>query len=83
MFGGHGKRRGCAGTVHVLIRGDLPSGRSEPAMVAGLRLLSKGMDRPPDPKAAQTAHQSATAGVIGQKSAEAIVCAGQRPDRVG
>lgn len=51
---GQGKCGGCAGKVHVLIRGDL----------SGMRSWAFG------PAAARRA---ATHGVIGQKSAEAIV----------
>ena len=54
-FGGYGKWRGCAATVHALIRGDLLDERPEAAMGAGLRPRSKDLDRPPDPKAAPTA----------------------------
>jgi hypothetical protein len=43
------------------------------AMGAGLRATSKGMESPPDPAATRTARPAATSGVIGQKSAEAIV----------
>ena len=50
-FGGYGKWRGCAATVHDLIRGDLLDGRPA-AMGAGLRPRPKGLDWPPDPKAA-------------------------------
>ncbi len=50
-FGGYGKWRGCAATVHDLIRGDLLDKRSA-VMGAGLRPRSKGLDRPPDPIAA-------------------------------
>jgi len=50
-FGGYGKWRGCAATVHALIRGDLLDKRSA-ATGAGLRPRSKGLDRPPDPTAA-------------------------------
>ena len=42
-------------------------------MKAGLRPRSKGLDWPPDPKAAPAARLGATPGVIEQKSAEGIV----------
>ncbi len=51
-FGGYGKWRGCAATVHALIRGDLLDERPEAAMGAGLRPRPKDLDRPPDPTAA-------------------------------
>ncbi len=72
-FGGYGKWRGCAATVHALIRGDLLDMRPEAAMGAGLRPRPKGLDWPPDPTAAPAARLGATPGVIGQKSAEGIV----------
>ena len=72
-FGGYGKWRGCAATVHALIRGDLLDLRPEAAMGAGLRPRPKGLDWPPDPKAPPAARLGATSGVIGQKSAEGIV----------
>ena len=49
-----------------------PKGTVE-ARGAGLRTISKEVDKPPDPKATQAARLSATAGVMGQKSAEAIL----------
>ena len=75
-FGGHGKWRGCAARVHVLIRGDLLDERPAAVMGAGLRPSPKGMDKLPDPTAASAARCGATRSVIGQKSAEAIVGAG-------
>ena len=50
-FGGIRQWRGCAATVHALVRGDLLDERSA-VMGAGLRPRSKGLDWPPDPKAA-------------------------------
>ena len=72
-FEGHGKWRGCATTVHVLIWGDLLDGRSVLSTGAGLRPGSKGPDKPPDPTAAPPARMGAIPCVFGQKSAEAIV----------
>jgi hypothetical protein len=43
------------------------------AMGAGLRAISKGMESPPDPTGTRAARTAATSGVIGQKSAKAIV----------
>jgi hypothetical protein len=54
-----------------------------PAMGAGLRPRPKGLDWPPDPKAEWAAPLGAISKVIGQKSAEAIVCARQRIDQEG
>ena len=71
-FGGSGKWRGCAATVHALIRGDLLGERPDPAMGAGLRPRPKGLDWPPDPKA-PAARLGATPGVTEQKSADGIV----------
>ena len=45
---GHGKWRGCAATVHALIRGDLPQGRPD-ATGTGLRPRTKDLEAPPDP----------------------------------
>lgn len=45
------------------------------AMGAGLRASLKGLDFPPDPTATRAARWTATFGVMGQKSAEAIVIA--------
>ena len=70
--GGHGKWRGCAGKVHVLIRGDL-LGTRPPATGAGLRPRPKGREHPPDPIAALAAQAGAIRFVIEQKSAEVIV----------
>jgi hypothetical protein len=75
-FGGHGKWRGCAATVHVLIRGDLLDKRSVAVTGAGLRPRPKGLEEPPDPTVAPAARPGAIRDVIGQKSAEAIVGAG-------
>ena len=72
-FGGHGKWRGCAAKVHALIRGDLLDQRPAGAMGAGLRPRSKGLEPPPDPTAQPKARPGVIRGVIGQKSAEAIV----------
>ena len=71
-FGGIRQWRGCAATVHALIRGDLLDERPYVAMGAGLRPRSKGLDRPPDPKA-PAARLGVTPGVIEQKSADGIV----------
>ncbi len=71
-FGGIRQWRGCAATVHVLIRGDLFAERFA-VMGAGLRPRSKDLDWPPDPKAALAARLGATPSVIEQKSAEGIV----------
>ncbi len=43
------------------------------AMGAGLRASAKALESPPDPTATRAARLSVTAGVTGQKSAEAIV----------
>ena len=43
------------------------------AMGAGLRASPKGLEIPPDPKVTRAARWAATSGVMGQKSAEAIV----------
>ncbi len=40
---------------------------------AGLRARAKALEAPPDPTATRVARQAATSGVMGQKSAEAIV----------
>ena len=45
------------------------------AMGAGLRANSKALESPPDPKATRAARLAATSGVMGRKSAEAIVAA--------
>ena len=64
-------------TVHVLIRGDLLE--EQPlAMGAGLRPRPKDLEVPPDPTALPAARPGAIRGVIEQKSAEAIVGAGDR-----
>jgi len=42
-------------------------------MEVGLRPSLKGLEQPPNPKAASEARHTATYVVIGQKSAEAIV----------
>ncbi len=42
-------------------------------MGVGLRPISKGLDQPPNPTAAQAARHGVTRVVIGQKSAEGIV----------
>jgi hypothetical protein len=81
-FGGSGKWRGCAATVHVLIRGDLLAERSDATMGAGLRPRPKDLDWPPDPKAAPAARLGATPGVIEQKSAGGILGALPRWGRV-
>jgi len=73
--GGGGKWRGCAGKAHVLIRGDL-LGMRPAAMGAGLRPRPKGLEVPPDPTAVPAAPAGAIRSVIEQKSAEAIVGAG-------
>ena len=65
--------RGCAATVHVLIRGDLAELASVAVMEVGLRPSLKGLEPPPNPKTASGARYTATCVVIGQKSAEAIV----------
>jgi len=72
-FGGHGKWRGCAAIAHVLIRGDLLDLRPAAATGAGLRPRPKGLDKPPDPTTVPAARSGVIRGVIGQKSAEAIV----------
>jgi hypothetical protein len=43
------------------------------AMGVGLRAISKGVELPPNPKVMEAAHHAVTHGVIGQKSAEAIL----------
>ncbi len=43
------------------------------AMGAGLRATAKVLELPPDPKATRAARLAVTPGVMGQKSAEAIV----------
>jgi hypothetical protein len=42
---------------------------------AGLRASAKALESPPDPKVTRAARLAATPGVMGQKSAEAIVAA--------
>jgi len=58
-----------------------PKGRESPsnpkvavvAMGAGLRAGAKALEMPPDPTVTRAARLAATPGVMGQKSAEAIV----------
>ena len=71
--GKYGKWRGCAATVHVLIRGDLAERASVAVMEVGLRPSLKGLEPPPNPKTGTEARYTATRIVIGQKSADAIV----------
>ena len=80
-FGGYGKWRGCAATVHALVRGDLLDVRPQAATGAGLRPRSKDLDWPPDPTA-PAARSGATPVVIEQKSAEGIVGILPRQGRV-
>jgi hypothetical protein len=42
-------------------------------MGAGLRASAKALDLPPDPTVTRAARLAATPGVMGQKSADAIV----------
>ncbi|MEN8133696.1 MAG: hypothetical protein ABFS45_26770 [Pseudomonadota bacterium] len=44
-------------------------------MGAGLRATAKAVESPPDPTATRAARLAATSGVMGQKSAEAILAA--------
>jgi len=81
-FGGHGKWRGCAGTVLGLIRGDLLRKQSQ-ATGEDLRATPKGMECPPIPTAHGTARRSETIGVTEQKSAEAILPLRAGPVRRG
>jgi hypothetical protein len=71
-FGGHGKWRGCAGTVLGLIRGDLLRMQS-PARGEDLRATPKGVECPLIPTAARTARRAETRDVTEQKSAEVIL----------
>lgn len=71
-FKGRGKWRSCAAKVHVLIRGDLPKGRSR-----DYGSLTEGHferdGQPTEPYGSQAARRVETLGVIGQKSAEVIL----------
>jgi hypothetical protein len=58
--------------IHVLIRGDLSNFAACIAMGVGLGAISKGAELPPNPTGIMVAHQVATRGVSGQKSAEVI-----------
>ena len=71
--GGDGKWRGCAATVHALIRGDL-LGMRPPAMGAGSTAPTERPGNvPPNPAAVLAAHSGVIRDVIEQKSAEAIL----------
>src|SRR5512145_2956205 len=85
---GEGKCGGCAPTAHELIRGDLPdmavwvrgAGTSRAdwsTKVQAHRELPLGASETGSGAAASTAPRAAMRGVIGQKSAEAIVAAGR------
>ena len=57
------------------LSGEICSTGSEKATGSGLRPTSKGVEKPPVPKAVLAARRTATLGGMGQKSAEAIVAA--------
>lgn len=54
-----------------------PNG-AEVAMGAGLRASAKALEIPPDPTVTRTARMAATPGVMGQKSAEAVLAGTHR-----
>jgi hypothetical protein len=76
-----GEAPGSEGMVNgAVVRGQLTSLSGEicstcggEATGVGLRPTSKGVETPPVPTALATAPRAATSGVMGQKSAEAIV----------
>lgn len=47
-------------------------------MGAGLRASAKALEIPPDPTVTRTARMAATPGVMGQKSAEAVLAGTHR-----
>jgi hypothetical protein len=74
----HDKAQGSANRVNAAVvqrqltslSGEIwPNVASAAAMEVGLRPSPKGLEPPPNPKAATEARYAATQGVIGQKSA--------------
>ena len=59
----------------TLLSGEICSTGREVAMGAGLRPISKGVEKPPVPKVIASARRTATPGGMEQKSAEVIVAA--------